>query len=980
MVEELVQVDGPVLLVLALPEAVLFAVEIEHVGFFSEVAEGGEELDPLVPGHGVIFVVVDREIGRLDALHPEEGRVFDELEGPRPEWGADPALGFLILEGPGHARAPADAAVGAGHVDDGRARFHGGEHVGLGDHVADLVAAPAVALDADPFRVDETHPENFLDGRDDALEGARPRVADLVDDVGHEDDVTVADIAREIDVRSGRGRIVAVEALGHRFIDVDHERVLFRGVEVVGFDQDGGEGDPVSVNVIDALGLAPAVARLLGIGVADLARGGKTAAAHPKVRELFEPLQREGIDIRVFGLAEAAEELVEHGDTGWVGRVRESRSVSSRGPRDVVRRCQNDGLCRGHRFPVGIEGGISEHDLVAAADTVRDHPGLGPVGQDFPDVISVVNEDRLVSVRPAAAPIGAGLVRRVPGFVDETDTELGRQVESLSVRNAVRVIIAVSVVEIEEIIPAGRNRGPGGRFLQDLLLRAVGEVDEIVVLVAAVPGDELAVGEVGRTQGDLGVLRQGYVGDVRAGQRYELLLLRPEVHDAHQGPLLIFVGLGFLHRLEVRVLPVPDVDLDRLSRVLGLGLGGGGDAEEKPAAVLGELRPALLAHRHPHREALGPGRNQLCGTGGRSQLDGTRGELCNTGSGGELACCRGRLCSPGGRREFVRRWGPIVELGSRFFGLVVVAVAGEGELGPPFVKDQVLVVPQAFEQGNGLARSRFPGEGAVVLRGLGGDAVSQPGSRLAPDVIDDFGDLALFAGGELADDEVGARLFFLLFFFRLFGLGFFLFRLGLDLGFFFGLFLLRFVLLLVGLLQRRFHEVGDEGAGLLGDLEALDPFDGRHLARGQVHDAQAVLGLFLRFLLVLLGLVDVRFGRGEGVGDELAVHGQDGLLAAGGSVFLVCLEVQGDELAVPVLGDEGVDEPLAVARKLCPLDRPPTIVSVVADGLFRPRSRTARDSEREDEDDENDDLQERKSGSFCHGASSGRVGWAKHES
>ncbi len=282
MVEELVQVDGPVLLVLALPEPVLLAVEVEHVGFLAEVAEGREELDPLVPGHGVVLVVVDREIGRLDPLDPEEGRVLDELEGPRPERSPDPALGLLVLEGPRHPRPPADAAVGAGHVDDRRARLDGGEDVGLGDHVADLVAAPAVALDADALRVDETHPEDLLDGRDDALEGARPRVADLVNDVGHEDDVAVADVPREIDVRSGRGRIVPVEAVGHLFIDVDHEGIFLGRVEVVGLDEDGRQRGPVGVDIVDELGPAPTVIGLLGVGVAHFARGGEVDAAQPR--------------------------------------------------------------------------------------------------------------------------------------------------------------------------------------------------------------------------------------------------------------------------------------------------------------------------------------------------------------------------------------------------------------------------------------------------------------------------------------------------------------------------------------------------------------------------------------------------------------------------------------------------------------------------------------------------------------------------
>ena len=80
-------------------------------------------------------------------------------------------------------------------LDDRGAGLDGGEDVGLGDHVGDLIAAPAVALDADPPGIDEALVDDLLDGRQDALQGARPRVAGLVDDVGLEEDVAVADVA-----------------------------------------------------------------------------------------------------------------------------------------------------------------------------------------------------------------------------------------------------------------------------------------------------------------------------------------------------------------------------------------------------------------------------------------------------------------------------------------------------------------------------------------------------------------------------------------------------------------------------------------------------------------------------------------------------------------------------------------------------------------------------------------------------------------
>src|SRR6185436_11103580 len=49
VIEELVHVDGPVLHVVAVAEAVRFTVVREHVGFLAEAAHRGVELDSLIP-------------------------------------------------------------------------------------------------------------------------------------------------------------------------------------------------------------------------------------------------------------------------------------------------------------------------------------------------------------------------------------------------------------------------------------------------------------------------------------------------------------------------------------------------------------------------------------------------------------------------------------------------------------------------------------------------------------------------------------------------------------------------------------------------------------------------------------------------------------------------------------------------------------------------------------------------------------------
>ena len=183
---------------------------------------------------------------------------------------ADAALRALVLERARHARAPADAAVGADHVRHRRAGLDGAEHVGARDQVGDLVAAPAVALDADARRVDVAHADDLLHGRDDALERALARVADVVDDVRLQHDVAVADVAGDVDARARRRRRVPVQPVGQLLVDVDHQRVLLRRVEVLGLREDRPQHLPVGVAVVDELRAAPDVLRLLRIGVADL--------------------------------------------------------------------------------------------------------------------------------------------------------------------------------------------------------------------------------------------------------------------------------------------------------------------------------------------------------------------------------------------------------------------------------------------------------------------------------------------------------------------------------------------------------------------------------------------------------------------------------------------------------------------------------------------------------------------------------------
>jgi ATP-dependent helicase/nuclease subunit A len=142
VVEELLHAHGPVLPVHHPPQAMRLAVVVQHPDRLAEPAQRDEILDALVPRHRAVLVVVQHEQRRVDLVRPEDGRVLDVAHGRFPQRCAEPALCPLVLELPDHARLPADAAVGADHVDDGCARFRRGEDVRLRHEVRNLVAAP----------------------------------------------------------------------------------------------------------------------------------------------------------------------------------------------------------------------------------------------------------------------------------------------------------------------------------------------------------------------------------------------------------------------------------------------------------------------------------------------------------------------------------------------------------------------------------------------------------------------------------------------------------------------------------------------------------------------------------------------------------------------------------------------------------------------------------------------------------------------
>src|ERR1041385_6414922 len=101
---------------------------------------------------------------------------------------------MFVLKLSRQTRAPADAAVGAGHVYDRRARFGCLEAIGLRDHVGDLITAQTVSLDTDVVLVNEPAIDDGLNGRQNALQSIAAGIASLVNDVPHENQIAVAHV------------------------------------------------------------------------------------------------------------------------------------------------------------------------------------------------------------------------------------------------------------------------------------------------------------------------------------------------------------------------------------------------------------------------------------------------------------------------------------------------------------------------------------------------------------------------------------------------------------------------------------------------------------------------------------------------------------------------------------------------------------------------------------------------------------------
>src|SRR5438045_7633215 len=164
---------------------------------------------------------------------------------------------MLVLELPGNCRSPANAVLGAGHVGYRSTGGRGAEAVSLGDHVSDLVSAPTVPLNADGLLIDKSAGNDRVDGGQNTLQRALSRLADGVNNVRLQYEVSVAHIIAGNDGVGRLGFHKSMEVLGQLFIDVNQQRIFLLGIEILRLVEDAFERNTIGIAVVNQLSRSP---------------------------------------------------------------------------------------------------------------------------------------------------------------------------------------------------------------------------------------------------------------------------------------------------------------------------------------------------------------------------------------------------------------------------------------------------------------------------------------------------------------------------------------------------------------------------------------------------------------------------------------------------------------------------------------------------------------------------------------------------
>ena len=834
MVEELRQTDAQVLAVAALAQVVRFVVVLQHPGLFAQTAETVVEFDALPPRHGAVGVVVHDQHGCRHVGHVEQRGVLHIEVEAFPEVLADTALAFLILAGTGDAALPADAAVGAGHVAHRSAGTGRLEAVGLGDQVGHLVTAPALALDGHVVPIDPRVLAEHVHTRHQALEAALARMSVGIDQVGDKDQIAVAHEIRDIDGRSARGRDAAVvEGLGVALVEVDHHRIFLLGIEIFRLEEQAFERLAVGAGPADELDRAPVVVALLRVDVAHLLLGLEVVGRLPDVVAVFEAAA--GIEQRTAFLAGRNRHIAEgirafieflefrlllaevlDGEAMLLGYVIEGR--------EIHRLVGLDGTAAERAAGLGIvvRAGIVVGRLRLAADALghaERRNGSGRV--ELPEIVLVRDPEESGIIRPHRPAPGTRIGRMVVLFIPEGHAQLGGQFLELARGQGVEIPVVFLRMEGHGISAVGRD-GPAAerRILADEFTLAVFERQLVHIVVGRIAPAALdAVGFVGGHDDIIlrVLLVDGDIGNLLVGQLDEAAAVI--VHLRQIGLRQVAAQVVLLHGLDVLVVPDPDVELRLFEVHEGRIFLTRDRAGTQRQEILVEIHGTLVADLPAFRELGGIVREDLAGRAALIEIKveallGILGRVERAEEGQavgfivEHEALEGRFLFT--RKDFAHRLGGrIVEENAADVHAVLLVRFGHIGDAVAFLRDDVRLDTFQRIDGQRLDIEYIK----IILRRFG--------SRFL-------------------------RIFLLLFtFFHLF-----VFRIRLRRGF-------------LGFLESDIVAQGLTGLETLHQGIFLNP------ARGQVEDAEAVLGHLGRFLLV-----DLRLARllelGRDAEDDLA--------------------------------------------------------------------------------------------------------------
>ena len=202
----------------------------------------------------------------------------------------------------------------------------------------------------------------------------------------------------------GVRRAIAVQALRQLLVDVDHQRILLRRIEVLRLGQDRAQLLAVGVEVLAS---APSCPRRYS------ACCGLAFDTFFMSRKLVSLTQRSGNSSKrdsvktrrsaFFALVIWPNALSQHHDLLGRGRAGQADAVEAAVLGPVVVGREQQRLVGRDRALLGIERAIAEDDLLLAPVAAGDHARAAAVGLHLPDVVLVVEQrpTRSSAVQPA---------------------------------------------------------------------------------------------------------------------------------------------------------------------------------------------------------------------------------------------------------------------------------------------------------------------------------------------------------------------------------------------------------------------------------------------------------------------------------------------------------------------------------------------------------------------------------------------------